>query len=146
MNKCLCGCGKDCYNKFAPGHHMKVLYKGKNNPAKRAEVRLKLSGKNHHNWKGGTRVVKGYEYTHYPLHPNSNKMGYILTSHMVMELKIGRLIKKNEVVHHKDHNRLNNDINNLELMDKIEHYKFHTKITKRDKLGRFLTSSEVVPQ
>jgi hypothetical protein len=38
---------------------------------------------------------------------------------------LGRDLKPNEVVHHKDGNKLNNKKNNLEVMTKAEHYKIH---------------------
>ena len=33
-----------------------------------------------------------------------------------MENHLGRLLNSDEVVHHKDHNKFNNDISNLEVM------------------------------
>lgn len=36
-----------------------------------------------------------------------------------------RLLKKEEQVHHKDHNRLNNDLANLELINALEHILQH---------------------
>jgi hypothetical protein len=41
----------------------------------------------------------------------------------IMEQFIGRKLLKNEHVHHKDGNGLNNDINNLELLTNSEHQK-----------------------
>lgn len=43
----------------------------------------------------------------------------------IMEKYLGRKLNRNEVVHHKDGNKLNNDINNLELMSLSEHSKRH---------------------
>lgn len=43
----------------------------------------------------------------------------------IMEQYLGRKLKRNEVVHHKDGNKLNNDINNLELMTLSEHSRMH---------------------
>lgn len=42
------------------------------------------------------------------------------------EYIIGRKLTKDEVVHHKDHNGLNNDLSNLEVMTKAEHDALHT--------------------
>lgn len=38
-----------------------------------------------------------------------------------MENHLGRLLDANEVVHHKDGNKFNNDLSNLEVMDAREH-------------------------
>lgn len=43
----------------------------------------------------------------------------------VMECFLGRKLNSNEIVHHKDGNKLNNDINNLELLTRAEHIKKH---------------------
>lgn len=45
----------------------------------------------------------------------------------IMERHIGRKLYDNEVVHHKDHNRSNNNINNLVLMTKSEHSSLHRR-------------------
>lgn len=39
----------------------------------------------------------------------------------LMEIHLGRKLTKEEIVHHKDGNILNNDISNLELMNISEH-------------------------
>lgn len=46
----------------------------------------------------------------------------------IMENIIGRKLKKNECVHHKDGNRSNNDISNLMLMTRGEHSSLHRKL------------------
>ena len=43
----------------------------------------------------------------------------------VMEKQLGRRLKENEVVHHKDGNKLNNDISNLKVMSRGEHARYH---------------------
>lgn len=74
-----------------------------------------------HNWKGGRINHKGYIYIFKPNHPNSSQTGYILEHRLVMETSIGRCLKPNEIVHHKDGNRLNNDISNLVLTIRAKH-------------------------
>lgn len=44
---------------------------------------------------------------------------------IVMELFLGRFLNKNEIVHHKDGNKLNNNIDNLEVMTVSDHMKLH---------------------
>lgn len=43
----------------------------------------------------------------------------------VMEKHLGRRLQHWEHVHHKDGNRLNNDISNLEVLDHVEHALMH---------------------
>lgn len=44
---------------------------------------------------------------------------------VVMEASVGRRIRSDEVVHHKDHNRANNELSNLQLMTRSEHSRLH---------------------
>lgn len=47
----------------------------------------------------------------------------------IIEDNIGRRLKRNEIVHHKDGNKENNSINNLEVLDNKEHSSYHGKNT-----------------
>ena len=44
---------------------------------------------------------------------------------LIMENHLGRYLDKNEDVHHIDGNKSNNDIDNLEVIDHVEHEKQH---------------------
>ena len=82
------------------------------------------------NWKGG--IVHDNFHKRIlilcPEHPNATKKGYVYLHRLVVEKSIGRYLRKDELVHHKDRNRSNNDISNLEIMTWKEHMKLH--ITK----------------
>lgn len=73
------------------------------------------TGKNSPSWKGGRTMKQGYVCVRMPDHPNAAKNGYVKEHILVMSKHIGRSLLKNEMVHHKDGNRTNNDISNLEL-------------------------------
>lgn len=49
----------------------------------------------------------------------------ILEHRYVMEHHLNRKLKSDEVVHHKDRNKINNSIDNLELLTNDEHSKKH---------------------
>ena len=44
---------------------------------------------------------------------------------LVVERHLGRLLSTKEIVHHKDHNRTNNNIENLEVMNHTKHASLH---------------------
>lgn len=73
-------------------------------------------------------ISKGeYNYAYVPEHPNATKNGYVLEHRVVVENHLGRLLNCDEVVHHKDGNKKNNDINNLEVMNYLYHVKLHSR-------------------
>lgn len=83
------------------------------------------TGKNHPCWKGGTLIDRdGYVQTWAPSHPWPRK-GYLREHIRIMELQIGRRILPDECVHHVDHDRQNNRLENLRLMKRAEHSKQH---------------------
>lgn len=99
-------------------------------------------GPAHPAWKGGTRIDRdGYLKRYAPDHPWPRKGGYIGEHVRVMELSIGRRIASGEVVHHKDHDRQNNAIENLELIPAGAHSRHHRSLDvglrTRDDRGRF---------
>jgi len=77
-------------------------------------------------WKIEKTVKKGeYVYAVVPGHPRAIEFGYVLLHRVLMENHLGRLLDSNEVVHHIDDKKLNNDLSNLEVLDKIEHLRRH---------------------
>ena len=46
----------------------------------------------------------------------------------LMEKKVGRKLLSSELVHHKDDNKFNNDIDNLEIVTRSKHKQLHPEI------------------
>ncbi len=89
-------------------------------------------GENNHRWGGGIRRSNGYLDTYFKNHPNKNSKNYVPQHRFVMECLLGRLLKPNEVVHHKNGIRNDNRIENLELLkSQSEHMKKHFDKTNR---------------
>lgn len=68
----------------------------------------------------------GYWVLRLPDHPNAKRDGIVLEHRYIMSEHLGRPLEPHEVVHHKDRNRQNNAIGNLELISSnSEHQKQH---------------------
>lgn len=55
----------------------------------------------------------GYILLRRPDHPFANSAGYVREHRLVMEKELGRLLTRDEVVHHRDGNKANNHPDNL---------------------------------
>jgi hypothetical protein len=72
-------------------------------------------GAEHPEWKGGRHLDKnGYVLLYAPGHPSARGK-YILEHRLVMEQHLGRHLTRDEVVHHRNGNREDNRIDNLEV-------------------------------
>lgn len=65
-------------------------------------------------------------------HPWAGPNGYVLEHILIMCSAMGRFLKDDEVVHHKNKDRTDNRLENLELMTNSEHSTMHRKM-ERDK-------------
>ena len=75
-----------------------------------------------------TKTIKKGDYLYAVVkdNPNATKYGYVLYHRIVMENHLGRVLTADEVVHHIDGDKFNNDISNLRLMSNDEHVKLHS--------------------
>jgi hypothetical protein len=89
----------------------------------------------HHRWRGSPKYLRGHNRNKAP-NPKrwSMKSGYkvllidgryVFEHRRIVEERIGRPLTRNEFVHHRDHNRLNNDPANLELITPSDHARHH---------------------
>lgn len=82
--------------------------------------------------------VSGYWYIYMPSHPRATKNGRYIAEHRLrLEEKIGRLLKSDEVAHHKNGIKTDNRKSNLEVMTQSEHIKHHANERRRNKQGKF---------
>ena len=80
---------------------------------------------NNNNWRGGRSIASnGYILIRVGVgHPDADVRGYAYEHKLVAQQKIGRKLRKGEQVHHKDHNKENNDPDNLEVVESLAHHK-----------------------
>jgi predicted nucleic acid-binding Zn ribbon protein len=79
--------------------------------------------------KASTRELNGYRLLYDPAHPaamtNSNWVGYVYEHIVVAMAALGRPLRDNEVVHHLDMCRNNNEKENLLVLERGQHAKLH---------------------
>ena len=77
-----------------------------------------------------------------------NKDGVVLLEHRaIMEELLGRPLRSNEVVHHIDGDKHNNEPSNLMVVSREEHARIHSEDIKRDKaVVQFDTKGNVVKE
>lgn len=84
----------------------------------------------------GVQHANGYVLLYTPHHPQCDAGGYVPEHRLVMEKKIGRFLKKEEVVHHIDRCKANNAPENLMLFESNSaHLRHHGMENKRNFLA-----------
>jgi len=122
---CNCGCGRKTWISDktdnaagrVKGEPVKFC-RGHKSPGYRGEL--------HASWKGGkVKHIRGYCCVQAPDHPKNNH-GYVLEHVLVMEQAIGGFLPDGAIVHHKNGNKKDNRIENLQLFENIaEHLHAH---------------------
>jgi len=93
----------------------------------------------------GFVIRKGYKILLLPNHPNASKQGYYAEHRYIVEQNIGRILNHNECVHHMNHKKQDNRIENLMLCESIGKHlpifhpysHVHRKPRKRNSTGQF---------
>ena len=111
-----------CQKNFNTSHHKSKCC---SNSCKYKLHSLRSLGHKPYHWKGGRYKHRGYVYILVKNHPRSDRDGYILEHRYIMEKHIGRLLNLDEDVHHKNHIKDDNRIENLILLTHTQHARTH---------------------
>jgi hypothetical protein len=89
-------------------------------------------GANNPRWQGGRRVNgSGYVEVLLPDHPMANSKGYVKEHRLVLAEHLGRILDPSEHIHHRNENRQDNRLENLELIGIGQHTSLHHTGAKR---------------
>ena len=127
--KCACGCGKKRLKhdkkgreaKYIVGHNFKGIILTENHKQKISQaLRGKPKSEEHRKHLSeiklkGLKISHGYVLIYKPEHPNHDNKGYVPEHRLVMEKHLDRYLKRSEDVHHKNENKQDNRIQNLQL-------------------------------
>jgi len=84
-------------------------------------TRHSQKGSKNSNWKGGrTKHSSGYVLVYTPEHPRAHNR-YVFEHILVMEKKLGRYVRKDELIHHINGIKDDNRLENLEILTTREH-------------------------
>lgn len=122
-------CSRECYQQWRKedvdmsDHLREIAPKGEMSEEARERLSQQMSGENNHAWKGGVTEKKrkgNYKQEKLVRCPDefsemARSNGYVPVHRLKVAKEIGRQLTSEEVVHHKDHDNHNNDIENLEL-------------------------------
>ena len=110
---CYCGCGKEL-----PKERPYYLSKKQNKPQKFIHGHNILKGDKPHNFKGGTINHDGYKV----IYVNGIRMK---EHRFIVEKHLNRKLTKDEHIHHRNGNRQDNRIENLQVTDVRQYNTIH---------------------
>lgn len=86
---------------------------------------LKEWGRIHDTGDGYKQIKIPHNHLCYPM---ADKHGRVRVHRLIMAENLGRVLEPWELVHHKDGNKLNNSLDNLEILKSLEHFQFEALI------------------
>jgi len=103
-------------------------------PSQRTRLKLSLAHKGkRYNTSHKIVTKKGYIKLYLPNNLMANSHGYVSEHRIVMAEHLGRPLLREELVHHINHNKQDNRIENLQLLNRSEHGIMHENLPETKK-------------
>jgi len=130
IHPCACGCGETI--RILPEHHTRGIPKFINGHGSRIRNAMRgRRGARNPNYKGGRFINSdGYVCVLNPQRTGHTDR-YVYEHRLIMERHLGRALESHEQIHHRDGNKTNNSVANLELMATSDHTVLHQRLLRR---------------
>lgn len=111
-----------------------------NLPETRGKHNNHAKGSKHYRWNGRIISTEGYVKVRVGKnHPLADNLGYAYEHRVIYANKFGVASIEGKIVHHKNNDKQDNRLENLEVMTIAEHNKHHNENDRtRDDKGRFV--------
>lgn len=103
------------------------------------------SGAANPRWRGGERMLSGHGYVKVRVgigHPLADPHGFAYEHHLVWVAAGNAPLNDDQTLHHRNHDKTDNRLGNLELMTTSEHSRLHAASRARVN-GRFVARDAV---
>jgi len=130
----------DIFNKNRKSRGKVSLFTG---ACHRCHVTKKAS--EHPHWRGGRYLTRGYVKVYMPNWPSADSNGGVYEHRYVVECALGRQLKPYEHVHHKNRDKQDNRLENLEVVSGSKHATITHLMGRIDQLEAFIRDAGLQP-
>lgn len=143
---CMCavpGCLTETVARGYCSAHWQRLHRSGKGLRSDVPVGSKIGSHNSH-WKGGVRSMTGgrvliYQGTEPFGEGGKLRPKYKLRYRLQMEAQLGRELRTDELVHHKNENPTDDEPENLEKLSASQHMRLHNAKRRRNSKGQFIS-------
>ena len=95
----------------------------------------------HNTYRNGITFKDGYVFIFSPEHPFKDSKGYVREHRLIVEKKLNRFLKKDEVIHHINEIKNDNRLSNLYLFNNLSQHKTYHLLLRSGRIDRIIESN-----
>lgn len=130
LKEAICSRCEGAYLRTVDAIRQEKLKKGKRHYCSETCRSADMSGELSVHWRGGKTVSRGRAMLSAPKHPHANGRGYVPHHRVIFEECLGRFLTPDEILHHIDARKENNDVQNLYLTTRSGHRRAHSSMDR----------------